>query len=121
LTICDPGRYQGPVVHLVEHLICNEELSGSSPLGSTSSKFDPGVLSGMPRSAIELKLVKQKLNEAFCSLKSEENFEKLIVEPYFLLIHADNGCLGVLSLRRTYVATIVTGELPRSADPVVSE
>ena len=25
----------GPVAHLVERLICNEEVSGSSPLGST--------------------------------------------------------------------------------------
>ena len=29
----------GPVVHLVERLICNEEVSGSSPLGSTAIKM----------------------------------------------------------------------------------
>jgi hypothetical protein len=30
-----PSPYFGPVAHLVEHLICNEGVSGSSPLGST--------------------------------------------------------------------------------------
>ena len=30
------GEPKGPVVHLVERFICNEEVCGSSPHGSTS-------------------------------------------------------------------------------------
>ena len=36
-------------------------------------------------------------------------------------INADSGCLGRIFRRRTYIATIVVGELLRSFDPAVSE
>lgn len=31
----------GPLAHLVEHLICNEGVAGSSPVGSTKQKKPP--------------------------------------------------------------------------------
>ena len=50
-----PGQIYGPVVQLVERLICNEEVSGSSPLGSTlNRRLVPVSLRGRPRSAFEL-------------------------------------------------------------------
>lgn len=37
-----PNRYiRGPLAHLVEHLFCTQEASGSSPLGSTIRKTPP--------------------------------------------------------------------------------
>ena len=34
-----PTFFRGPIAQLVERLICNEEVSGSNPLGSTILSF----------------------------------------------------------------------------------
>ncbi len=37
-TFFDRMVTRGPVAHLVEHIICNDGVAGSSPVGSTRSK-----------------------------------------------------------------------------------
>ena len=65
----------------------------------------------------------ESLARLACSLKSEEK-ERNLVEPYLIMnlnaMQTMDAC-GCQSRRRTYVATKVVGELPRSADPAVSE
>ena len=34
----DTNEEVGPIAHLVERIICNDEVSGSSPLGSTKNR-----------------------------------------------------------------------------------
>ena len=53
LRIYDLASYNGPVVQLVERLICNEEVSGSSPLGSTLEGWSRFILRGSPRRAVK--------------------------------------------------------------------
>ena len=33
------GGAKGPIAHPVERIICNDEVSGSSPLGSTGGRY----------------------------------------------------------------------------------
>ena len=35
--------------------------------------------------------------------------------------NAINGCLGIVTEEKTYTATILAGEVPRTSDPAVSE
>ena len=42
-----PERSEGPLAHLVERLICNEEVTGSIPVGSTkyrNTRLEAGFL-----------------------------------------------------------------------------
>ena len=60
----DSGKIisRGPLAHLVEHFICNEEVTGSSPVRST---FDESTSSGVQKCKFELL-------SSHCSLTSEE-------------------------------------------------
>ncbi len=48
-------------------------------------------------------------------------YSRFLNSLYLSTYKADSGCLGNGCRRRTYMTTIVVGELPRSCDPAVSE
>lgn len=39
----------GPVAHLVEHLLCKQGVTGSSPVGSTVKKIIAGFILGIKK------------------------------------------------------------------------
>ena len=55
-TVIYKRCFSGPLAHPVERLICNEEVSGSRPLGSTleesPSAFSSNTLSGKDKVAV---------------------------------------------------------------------